>query len=318
MTRKQKFELPTIEPKQFSNLVEIERGIQKLKSRIVDLNKLQFKAGALDQGNWTQEHMHHDNPQVGVVTRAIRNTILEVFGNTSPQWDYFQHFRIWHGGLFTNMTDSYMQQCFEKGIVHAIEQLQGEVSALEEKKADFELDANSSTALPSAITIMPEGTQTLKSSGGTCFVICPIGKEGSEERRRSDDLLEHIISPVMDVFGFKVIRADRLHDPGKITEQIIEQLHTADLVIADLTANNANVFYELGVRHTVGKPTVQLIQKGGIVPFDVKVIRTLEYDLQVREAKQASENLRKTVIWLMENPSKPLITQPIPVNQVHK
>ena len=310
MTRKPKFEPQNIEPKQFSNLAEVERGIQKLKSRIVDLAKMQLKTCIVDLDNVPNQHMHYDNPQVDVVTRAVRNTILEVFGNRSLQWDYFQHFDIWQGDVFQDMPDSYMQQCFEKGIAHAIELLQGEINTLEEKKADFELDAKNPTTLASAITVMPDREQSLKSRAGSCFVICPIGEADSEERKRSDDLLEHIITPVMEEFSYQVIRADKLPNPGKITEQIIEQLMTADLVIADLTGNNANVFYELGVRHTTDKPVIQLIQKGGTVPFDVKVIRTLEYDLQVREAKKATEILKEMVIWLIKNPSKPLIAQP--------
>ena len=52
-----------------------------------------------------------------------------------------------------------------------------------------------------------------------------------------------------------------MSQPGSITTQIVDQILTAALVVADLTGHNANVLYELAIRHVVRKPVVQLIQK---------------------------------------------------------
>ena len=54
-----------------------------------------------------------------------------------------------------------------------------------------------------------------------CFVICPIGADGSEIRRRSDQLLDYVIRPVVEKLGYKAIRADEIAKPGSITPQII-------------------------------------------------------------------------------------------------
>jgi len=51
------------------------------------------------------------------------------------------------------------------------------------------------------------------------------------------------------------------------------------LVIADLTNHNPNVFYELGIRHSIGKPIIQLIKRGQKIPFDLAAIRTIEFEL---------------------------------------
>jgi hypothetical protein len=82
-----------------------------------------------------------------------------------------------------------------------------------------------------------------------CFFITPIGQQNSAERIRADQIQRHILSEVLSA-KFKVVRADELPHPGSITHQIIGLLYNADLVIADLTGSNANVAYELAIRHS--------------------------------------------------------------------
>lgn len=113
----------------------------------------------------------------------------------------------------------------------------------------------------------------------TCFVIAPIGDEGSEIRKRSDQVLTHIIKPAVKECGYEAVRADEISEPGIITSQVIQHIIDDDLVIADLTGKNPNVFYELAVRHTVRKPVVQLIESSESIPFDVAPTRTIHFDL---------------------------------------
>lgn len=123
-----------------------------------------------------------------------------------------------------------------------------------------------------------------------CFFIAPIGEEGSEIRKRSDQVFNHIIKPVAQMCGYKAIRADHISKPGIITNQVIEYVVEAPLVIADLTGHNPNVFYELAIRHTVRKPVIQIINKGERIPFDIISMRTVHVDIHdldsVEEAKQ--------------------------------
>ena len=111
-----------------------------------------------------------------------------------------------------------------------------------------------------------------------CFVIAPIGDEGSETRGRSDQVLKHIISPAAAQCGYATTRADEMSEPGIITSQVIQRLVNDPLVVADLTGRNPNVFYELAVRHAVRKPCVQVIQLGEAIPFDVAQSRTIQVD----------------------------------------
>lgn len=122
-----------------------------------------------------------------------------------------------------------------------------------------------------------------------CFVISPIGEEGSETRTRSDQILKHIITQPVSQLGYEVIRADKISEPGIITTQIIEYIVDAELVIADLTDHNPNVFYELAIRHAMRKPLVQMIRKGDVIPFDVAATRVIQFDLHNLDSVAAAK-----------------------------
>ena len=80
-----------------------------------------------------------------------------------------------------------------------------------------------------------------------CFVVCPIGADNSETRKRSDVVLKHIIKPVCEKNGYEVIRVHQLKTVDRIDHTIIEYLETAELVIADMTDHNAKLFTNLDI-----------------------------------------------------------------------
>ncbi|MDG4757510.1 hypothetical protein [Micromonospora sp. WMMD710] len=129
-----------------------------------------------------------------------------------------------------------------------------------------------------------------------CFVIAPIGPEGSEIRERSDQILEYVIRPVVEPRGFQAIRGDEIERAGLITSQVLDRIIQNDLVIADLTDQNANVFYELAVRHALRKPFVQLMAKDQQLPFDVQGMRTILVDHRnLRSVHTAKEQLGRAI-----------------------
>jgi hypothetical protein len=110
----------------------------------------------------------------------------------------------------------------------------------------------------------------------SCFFISPIGSAESAERVASNKLLKFIIEPVLKRCGYKnPVRADQITQPGVVTSQIFTKLWNDDLVIADLSGSNPNVFYELAVRHIARKPCVLTIRKSERLPFDVAPNRTI-------------------------------------------
>lgn len=138
---------------------------------------------------------------------------------------------------------------------------------------------------------------TINMSAKLCFVVGPIGEEGSPIRNRSDMLLHYIIQPAMaHRTDFKIKRADQIAAPGMIDGQIIKCLRDAELVIADLATSNPNAFYEIGIRHMVSKPIVHMQEKAERIPFDVSLYSAVLYSLEsVKSHKEAIDQLRRHI-----------------------
>ena len=88
-----------------------------------------------------------------------------------------------------------------------------------------------------------------------------------------------IISPTLRSARYEPRRADTTLDQRAVMNDVIEGLQTANLVIADLTGRNANVFYELGIAHVLQKPVIILAQDKEDIPFDLSAYRTLIYSI---------------------------------------
>ena len=111
-----------------------------------------------------------------------------------------------------------------------------------------------------------------------CFVVGPIGEPDTDTRIHADWLLEEIIEPVMNEWpDFEVIRADKISRPGMIDAQVIPHLLDAELVIADLSALNANAFYEIGIRHMAQKPVIHMQLNEDEIPFDLTLYRAIKF-----------------------------------------
>lgn len=110
-----------------------------------------------------------------------------------------------------------------------------------------------------------------------CFVITPIGEEGTEKRKHADMMLS-LIERALEPLKLEVVRADKITTPGMISKQIIEYLHKSKLVVADLSFGNQNVYYELALRHLTGLPIVHTIRRRDSLPFDVQNFRTVIID----------------------------------------
>jgi tetratricopeptide (TPR) repeat protein len=117
-----------------------------------------------------------------------------------------------------------------------------------------------------------------------CFVAMPFGtKEGIDFNRVYEDL----IKPALEGAGFEVFRADKETRAGEIRKDMFQELLLADLVVADLSIDNPNVWYELGVRHALrARGVIQIFTRRERVPFDVSTDRALNY--RVTEATAAA------------------------------
>ena len=93
-----------------------------------------------------------------------------------------------------------------------------------------------------------------------------------------------LIKAPLEEAGFEVLRADSQLNQQNILRDIIRGIAEADLIVADLTGLNPNVFYELGIAHTLGIPTILLTQNLDELPFDLRAYRANEYSTHFSEA----------------------------------
>jgi hypothetical protein len=147
-----------------------------------------------------------------------------------------------------------------------------------------------------------------------CFVIGPIGGDGSPERKNADLLLHEIIRSALQGtdFGYEVKRADEDPRPGMIAARLINDIIDADLVVADLTAANPNAFYELAVRHATRRPAIHMTCDPSTrpLPFDVAGHDTIFVDLMDWKSKEAArEKLKQSARAIKENTYE--VTNPI-------
>jgi hypothetical protein len=146
-------------------------------------------------------------------------------------------------------------------------------------------------------------TEVEKAEKKRCFVISPIGAVGSSERKAADQALKHLIRKAL-ADAYVIERADESVNPGSITPTMIASILEADLVVADLTGFNPNVFYELAMAHGYSKPTVHIQHTGERPPFDVKDMRIITYDMDPDTLEGAQKALREFAKYVVENPGK--------------
>jgi len=112
------------------------------------------------------------------------------------------------------------------------------------------------------------------------FVVMPFGKKQGFDGTIIDfnAIYQNLIKPALELAGFEPFRADEETTTGDILTDMFQELLLADLAICDLSIDNANVYYELGIRHAFRKRGVVHIQSGrAYMPFDIFNVRTIPY-----------------------------------------
>lgn len=141
-----------------------------------------------------------------------------------------------------------------------------------------------------------------------CFVIMPIGKEGTEERKQNDVIFFNIIKPSIENSGFNITcsHAGLIGTTGSIPAQIIEKLYKSDIVVADLRSHNPNVMWELGVRHAFLKRSILICSDMEEIKkiFDVSVFRVIPYYTDGRSNQDFFKIICSCVQEIIVNPTK--------------
>ena len=110
-----------------------------------------------------------------------------------------------------------------------------------------------------------------------------------------NDVYSEVIKTVCDEEQVNVTRIDEEAGPGLIIQDINRTIRESKIIIADISPNNANVFYEVGFAHALNKPTILLAEKGTKLPFDVSPFRTLFYENSIGGKRLFEEGLRKHI-----------------------
>lgn len=107
-------------------------------------------------------------------------------------------------------------------------------------------------------------------------------------------LYTDVIKPACEQYNYEVVRADDMYTTGLIIEDITTSIRNSALVIADITPNNPNVYYEVGYAHGIGKPTILLSDKNREkLPFDISGFRLLFYNNTIGGKASVEETLKK-------------------------
>ena len=120
-----------------------------------------------------------------------------------------------------------------------------------------------------------------------CFILMPFDEP-------FDTIYKNYIKPTVEQ-KFRIIRADTIFKSSEIIEDIWEHINKAKFIIADVTGKNPNVFYELGIAHTVGKEVFIITQTKDDVPFDVQHRRYFEYSDDKDGLKKLQNDLENAI-----------------------
>ena len=297
----------------YGNFIQDEKDIVfEGSSTVNNLGEEQVQIGLLLFGN----RMLSGKIEVDV---EFESEILEQSEEAEIVFDYVDEYNFKCAGITGNVM-KYEAKHFELGKWQWLK-CNGDISKLQKKQFHIQIEI-----ISSYLRMIIDGVEVFWVQARVPFRKTQVGIWASGKRRirfsnykieyrqaevfvisqfggMYDQLYDNVIIPICEKKGIKPIRADEISASSMILEDIIRSLQNANIIIADITPNNPNVFYELGYAHAIRKPVILLCEKAerSNLPFDISGFRTIFYDntmagkLQVEEMieKYISEILRK-------------------------
>jgi len=136
------------------------------------------------------------------------------------------------------------------------------------------------------------GSHAVRFSNFAAIADRPRAFVAMEYQEPFDTFYHEVIKPQAEKF-YDVVRIDEKSGPGVIFQDMQREISQSDVVIAEITPANPNVFYELGYAQALGKPTILLAQRGGKLPFDIASYRVVFYDDSIGGKSRVEEDLAK-------------------------
>ena len=140
----------------------------------------------------------------------------------------------------------------------------------------------------------------------TCYVLMPFSGTESCTRNEWTRIFEELLRPAVEEAGqgYQCVRSTATR--GNIVASILQDINDSYVVIADLTDQNANVFYELGVRHSLKNRTIMIAQKRNHIPFDLEAYAYHIYDWRTKKGRQLLvKKIRQLLAEVDANPERP-------------
>jgi len=107
-----------------------------------------------------------------------------------------------------------------------------------------------------------------------------------------NSFFQHVIQPVAKRLGLEAHRASDVYKPGIILDDILRDILESEVIIAEITASNPNVFYELGYAHALGKQTILLADRASVqLPFDIRGYRVIFYENTIKGKPEVESEL---------------------------
>ena len=143
-------------------------------------------------------------------------------------------------------------------------------------------------------------------SGDSCFVMMPFADPHGP-------YYDKIYAPAIEKAGLKPVRADAsIFGTGKIIDQIWSGINAAKVLVAEMTTKNPNVFYELGLAHALQKPVVLVSSNENDVPFDLKHMRVIYYDMtDPFWGNKLIEKVAENILSAIQNPEEAIFKAPV-------
>lgn len=155
------------------------------------------------------------------------------------------------------------------------------------RKTELEFAKFAENGVPTICSIFQKNDYQIKHN--QTFIISPFSKEITDFYR---EILRPTVESIEDMI---CLRADDIYTANVVMEDVWKLICESPVIVADLTDRNANVFYEVGLAHAIGKKVIIIAQNIDDIPFDLRALRCIKYDPSNKDQTSFQEKLLQTI-----------------------
>jgi hypothetical protein len=208
-------------------------------------------------------------------------------------------------GFFHEAMFYYREEMY--GVVSDISRWQQDLQELGLIETNERGAISSTKRLAKLFNVLGISLTRLKNYSDASIICSPIFGRPSKPSVKSDifvvmpflkdlkPVYEDHIQSILQKMNLTVSRGDDFFTAQSIISDIWDAINSCSVVIADCTGRNPNVFYEIGMAHTLGKPVILISQNKEDIPFDIQYIRYILYEYTPRGMREFEKTLTSTI-----------------------